>query len=79
MRKNSSNGGYVWLLLLLVGVALIIIFTIQGGYLPGSEQEGNFFDKATGAIDGAKKAKEQLENGYRFDPEAQEKSIDELN
>ncbi len=78
MDIKRKNGGYVWLMLLFIGVALIIVIAIQGGYIRGSEREGNFFDKATGAIDGAKKAKQQLE-GYRFDPEAEEKSIDDMN
>jgi hypothetical protein len=78
MLKNSTNGGYVWLFMLFIGIALIVVFVIQGGYIAGSEKDGNFFDKATGAIDGAKKAKEQME-GYKFDPEVEERSIDDMN
>jgi hypothetical protein len=79
MRKQSLNGGYVWLFLLLIGIVLIMIFALQGGLFPGSKVDGNIFDKATGAIDGAKEVKQKLEDGYRFDPEEQEKSIDDMN
>jgi len=78
MRKNNSNGGYVWLFLLLVGMVLIFILVLQGGLISGSKVDGNIFDKAKGAIDGAKDVKDKLE-GYKFDPEEQEKSIDEMN
>jgi hypothetical protein len=79
MKIKGQSGGYMWLLFLLVGVVLIVVFTIQGGLLPGSETDGNFFDKAKGVIDETKATKQKLEDGYRFDPEEQERSIDDMN
>ena len=67
------------LLLLMIGGVLIAFLIVQGGFLPGSGDDRNALDKAQGAIDEAKETKQKLESKYKFDPEEQERSIDDMN
>jgi hypothetical protein len=76
MRKNNSNGGYMMLLLFIIGVVVIIAFIVRTDLFGGDR---NVIENGKNAFEDAKKATNNVENGYRFDPEAEERSLDNSN
>ena len=77
-NKQNSNSGYMLLLLVIIGLVVIVTF-IFGTNLFSSSKGGSLIERGTEAIDKARNAKENIENKYKFDPEAEEKKIDSLN
>ena len=68
------------MLLLLVIIGLVVIVTfIFGTNLFSDSKGGSLIERGTEAIDKARNVKENIENKYKFDPEAEEKKIDSLN
>ncbi|MFA6076964.1 MAG: hypothetical protein WC735_02720 [Candidatus Paceibacterota bacterium] len=74
-NKNSLNGGYIGLLLLMIGLVIIFTFIIRTDLFTGDKDGKNIIEKGQDAIDRANEVKTNLENNYRFDPEAAEKII----
>jgi hypothetical protein len=76
-RKENLEGGYMALLLLVIGLVVIIIFIVRTDLVTGGDK--NIIETGKDAIDKANETKKTLESKYKFDPDEQEKSIDNLN
>lgn len=77
--KNFKNlsGGYMGLLLLMIGLVLIITFIVRTDLFTGGDK--GILERGQDAIDSANEVKNKIEGNYKFDPEEQERSIDNLN
>ncbi|HEY4502984.1 MAG TPA: hypothetical protein VJC14_00910 [Candidatus Paceibacterota bacterium] len=75
--KNNLNGGYMMLLLLMIGLVLIITLIVRTDLFTNDGK--GILEKGAEAIQDAKDTKKNLEDKYKFDPEAQEQSIDDTN
>jgi len=65
------------LLLLVIGLVVMIAFIVRADLFGGGDK--GVLEKGVDAIEEANEAKKNLENNYKFDPEEQERSIDDLN
>jgi hypothetical protein len=74
---KDLEGGYMGLLLLVIGLVVIIIFIVRTDLITGGDK--NIIETGKDAIDKANETKRTLENKYKFDPDQQERDIDNLN
>ncbi len=61
MNNRNTNGGYIALLLLLIGVALIIFFVVRTDLFSGKPGDKNMIEQGTDAVKQAENAKALLE------------------
>ena len=65
------------LYMLVIGLVVIITIIVKTGIFSGGDK--GVLEKGLDAVEDVKEKKETLEKNYKFDPDAQEKSIDDLN
>jgi|GEM_PF-5877482 len=61
MNKNKLNGGFIGILMLLIGVAIIIFFILRTDLFTGEKEDKNMIEQGSSYIDQAKEAKNMLE------------------
>lgn len=61
MEKRNLNGGYVGLLILFLGVALMIFFIVRTDIFTGQKGEKSMLEKNIDAVDSANALKIKLE------------------
>lgn len=62
---KNLNGGYVGLLMLLIGVGLIIFFIVRTDLFTGEKGSKNMIEQGTDAVDQAKAARTMIENNSK--------------
>lgn len=73
--RKKRDGGYMMLLLLVIGLVLIITFIVRTDLFGGGAE--GVLERGQGAIEDANETKRTLEDKLRFDPDAVERSLDE--
>lgn len=63
MRK--VNGGYIGLLMLLIGVALIIFFIVRTDLFSGQKDGKNMIEQGTDAVEETNEVKHLIEKNYQ--------------
>jgi len=64
-RRKYLNGGYIGLLMLLLGVAIIVFFIIRTDLFTGKKDDKNMIEKNMEAIDKANAVKALVEQKSR--------------
>jgi len=60
-NRTITNGGYIGILMLLIGVAIIIFFMVRTDMFGGKKGDKTYLEQNTSAIDSAKDAKAMIE------------------
>ncbi|MEK7585690.1 MAG: hypothetical protein AAB477_00415 [Patescibacteria group bacterium] len=71
INKRNLNSGFIGLLMLLIGVAIIIFFIVRTDLFTGNKDGKNMIEQKTSALDQAKDVKAQLEENSRKATEQQ--------
>lgn len=60
-RKKNSNSGYIGIIMLLIGVAIMIFFIVRTDIFGGQKGDKTYLEQNLDAVDSAKDAKAMIE------------------